>query len=177
MELGEFRVEFDGLLVAGDGLVQLALVLSAMPRLLWALAYFGSSSMAFLQAGDGLVQLALVHQRKAKSVVGRRVGRGGGDGRLVPAQPLVRPVLLVDRVGTTQRHQQAQVPRPPTHRRLQQLPPPLHRDRLALAQEGDEPRRLLQGGLLSRQFDKLRSVLGDRPHRGPHPDMGRHPPA
>ena len=45
---GELRVEFDGLLVAGDGLVQLALVLQRMPRLLWASAYFGSSSMAFL---------------------------------------------------------------------------------------------------------------------------------
>ena len=46
--LGELRVEFDGLPVAGDGLVQLALVLSAVPRLLWAMASFGSSSMAFL---------------------------------------------------------------------------------------------------------------------------------
>ena len=44
---GEFRVEFDGLAVAGDGLVQLALVIArATPRLLWAMAFFGSSSMA-----------------------------------------------------------------------------------------------------------------------------------
>ena len=42
------RVDFDGLLVAGDGRVQLALALSAWPRLLWARAYFGLISMAFL---------------------------------------------------------------------------------------------------------------------------------
>ena len=44
---GVLRVEFDGLPVAGDGLVHLALAFSALPRLLWAVACFGSSSMAF----------------------------------------------------------------------------------------------------------------------------------
>ncbi len=159
--LRELRVEFDGFLVAGDGLVQLALVRrSATPRLLWAAA-FRVEFDGLLVAGDGLVQLALVPQGIAQVVVGRCVGRGGGDGRLIPAQPIVHPVFLVERVGTTQRHQQAQVPRPPTHCRLQQLPPPLYRDRPALAQEGGEPRRLLQGGLLSRQLHNLGSVLGE----------------
>ena len=44
---GVLRVEFDGLAVAGDGLVHLALLsFSALPRLVWAAASFGSSSMA-----------------------------------------------------------------------------------------------------------------------------------
>ncbi len=143
MGQGVLRVEFDGLLVAGDG----------------------------------LVQLALDRQRIAQAEVGRGVGWGGSDGRLKPAQPLVCSVLLVDRVGTAQRHQQTQVPRPSSHRRVQQLPPPLHRDRAAFAQEGGEPRRLLQSGLLGRQFRYLRSVIGkDRvPNRIPV-RVGIHPP-
>ena len=115
-----------------------------------------------LVAGDGLVHLALVSQRIAQVEVGRDVGRGGGDRRLKPAQPLVHPLLLVDQVGTAQRHQQAEVLRPPTQRRLQQLPPPLHCDRQIVAQgEGGEPRWLLQGCGLFCQFHKLRPVPGD----------------
>ena len=104
MGTGEFRVEFDGRAILGDGLVQLPLVVQgdaevvvgrrisgrvrwpvrnsamasssfpwsfrAMPRLLWATAYFGSSSMAWRIAGDGLVQLPLVLQGDAEVVVG-----------------------------------------------------------------------------------------------------------
>ena len=68
---GELRVELDGLLVAGDGLVQLALVI----------------------------------QRNAQVVMCGYVCRGGGHGRLIPAQPLVRPFLLADRVCPAECHQ------------------------------------------------------------------------
>ena len=47
--LGELRVDFDGLLKAGDGLVQLALFRQRVPKLSWAMANFGSSSMAILK--------------------------------------------------------------------------------------------------------------------------------
>ena len=57
--LGVLRVEFDGLPVAGDGLVQLALVRSAMPRLLWADGELRVEFDGLPVAGDGLVQLAL----------------------------------------------------------------------------------------------------------------------
>src|SRR5262249_12949719 len=86
---------------------------------------------------------------------------------------------IVKRVA--QRHQQVHVRRPPAHRRLQQLPPPLPRDRPTVAQEGGEPWRLLQGGLPPRQLRTLRPVIGAAPvppARGgrPPPRRSRPPP-
>ena len=46
MGLGVFRIEFDGLAVAGDGLVQLPLVRQGVAEVVVGEAHFGSSSMA-----------------------------------------------------------------------------------------------------------------------------------
>ena len=43
---GRLRVELDGLPVAGDRLIELALVLQRVAQVVVGLAYFGSSSMA-----------------------------------------------------------------------------------------------------------------------------------
>ena len=47
---GVFRVEFDGLAVGGDGLVQLLLVAQGDAEVEVGKAYFGSSSMALRKA-------------------------------------------------------------------------------------------------------------------------------
>src|SRR5262249_25512936 len=135
------------------------------------------------EVGDGLVRQALVIQREAQVVEGGGVARGGGDGRLEPAQPLVRPLAPVVRVVGAERHQQGQVPRPPAHRRQQQLPPPLHLGPFRSPQGGREPRGRPPPPPPPRPPPQFRRGIGQAPPgargRGgggrPRPPAGRPP--
>ncbi len=70
--VGVLRVEFDGLLVAGDGLVHWPLPMQRIAQVVVGAGELRVEFDGLLVAGDGLVHLALAAQRNAQVVVGRR---------------------------------------------------------------------------------------------------------
>jgi hypothetical protein len=70
---GELGVEFDGLLPAGDGRVQLAVVSQRNAQAVVGPGELRVEREGLLEAGDGLVHVALVSQRNAQVVVGPRL--------------------------------------------------------------------------------------------------------
>ena len=73
----ELRVEFDGLLVAGNGLVHLALVFQRNAKTEVGQGEFRGEFGGLFEAGDGLVQLTLLQQCKPQVVVGWRAELSG----------------------------------------------------------------------------------------------------
>ena len=71
MGLSVFRIEFDGLAAAGDGLLQLPLILQGVAEVVVGHGAFRIEFDGLAVAGDGLVQLPLILQGAAEVVVGR----------------------------------------------------------------------------------------------------------
>ena len=93
MGQGELRVEFDGLLVPGDGLVDLSLLLQRNAQVVAGQGELQLEFDGLFEAGDGLVQLTFLPQCKPQVVVGQGELRVEFDGLLVAGNGLVRLAL------------------------------------------------------------------------------------
>ena len=60
MDLAQVRVELDGLLVCGDGLLQLILLLIGETQVVVGFSVVGVELNGCLELGDGLIELILV---------------------------------------------------------------------------------------------------------------------
>ena len=100
MGLGEIWPESERLLELCHGLVELALLLEDVPRLLCASARVGLESQRLLELGRGFVELALVVEDVAQVVV--RLGIDPGLRAIacsIPCQGLVELALLPEDVA------------------------------------------------------------------------------
>ena len=95
MGRGEFRVEFDGLAIAGDGLVQLPLDIQGNAEVVVGAGVFRVEFDGLTEAGDGLVELALILQGIAEVVVGDGVFRVEFDGLAIAGDGRVQLALVL----------------------------------------------------------------------------------
>ena len=95
----EFRVEFDGLAIGGDGLVQLLLVGQGVAEVVVGVGQLRIEFDGLAVGGDGLVQLLLALQSVAEVVVGIGVLRVEFDGLAVGSDGLVQLLLGVQGVA------------------------------------------------------------------------------
>ena len=93
---GVLRIEFDGLLVAGDGLVQPPLGLQRQAQAGVGLGQLRIGFDGLPVAGDGLVQPPLHFQSIAEVVVRLGILRVDGDGLLEAGDGLVRPAIVAE---------------------------------------------------------------------------------
>ncbi len=153
------------------------LLISALPRLEWAAANFGSSSMALRQQAMASSNWPLSCTAHSPGCCGPRPWPGRRRRPPETSATARPPPSAVGRVGIAQRHQQPEVPRPPTHRRLQQLPPPLDDDRLDVRPERRRTPAVAPGRPLVPRAPRSSPGPRRRSNPGPHPDTGRDPPA
>ena len=89
------RIDFDGFVVTGDGLVEVPLVRKGIAEQEVGCGVFRVEFDGLAPAGDGLVQFALASQDNAEVVVGQRVFRVEFDGLAPVGDGLVQLALAV----------------------------------------------------------------------------------